>query len=82
MKLRVRQILWGVALLAQALVAQGAGKDYYSTLGIKKNAKDDVIKKAYRFAKSSPGNQRVIGVDLSVCDDDQDVLHCTVGTSK
>lgn len=50
MKLRVRQILWGVALLAQALITEGAGKNYYSTLGIKKNAKDDAIKKAYRFA--------------------------------
>lgn len=67
MKLRVRQILWGVALLAQALIAEGAGKNYYNTLGLKKNAKEDAIKKAYRFVSSL--RQREDRVDLYlVCD--------------
>lgn len=49
MRLRLRQLLVvGAALLAQALIAEGKGKDYYGTLGLKKNAKDDDIKKAYR----------------------------------
>lgn len=48
MKLRVRQFLLAAAFLAQALLTEGKGKDYYSTLGLKKNAKEAAIKKAYR----------------------------------
>lgn len=48
MKLPFRQLLLAAALLAQALLADAKGKDYYSTLGLKKNAKEDAIKKAYR----------------------------------
>lgn len=47
--MRVRRLLWlSAALLAQTLIVEGKGKDYYSTLGLKKNAKEDAIKKAYR----------------------------------
>lgn len=48
MRLRFREIFWAAALLSHALLSEGKGKDYYSTLGLKKNAKEDAIKKAYR----------------------------------
>ena len=48
MKVRVRQFLMATAFLAQALLTEGKGKNYYSALGLKKNAKEDDIKKAYR----------------------------------
>lgn len=51
MKLGLRKVLCiGAALLVQALLAEGRGKDYYSTLGLKKNAKDGDIKRAYRYS--------------------------------
>lgn len=47
--MKLRQLLWlSAALLAQTLLVEGKGKDYYATLGLKKNAKEDAIKKAYR----------------------------------
>lgn len=47
--MKVRRLLWlSAALLAQTLLVEGKGKNYYSTLGLKKNAKEDQIKKAYR----------------------------------
>lgn len=49
MRLGVRHVIWGAALLAQALLSEGKGKDYYGTLGLKKNAKEAAIKKAYRL---------------------------------
>lgn len=49
MRLPVRHLVWVAALLAQALLAECKGKDYYETLGLKKNAKDAAIKKAYRW---------------------------------
>lgn len=53
MKLRVRQLLLAAAFLAQALLSDAKGKDYYSTLGLKKNAKESAIKKAYRCVRVS-----------------------------
>lgn len=48
--MKLRQLLWvGIAVLVQALLAEGKGKDYYGVLGLKKNAKEDAIKKAYRW---------------------------------
>ncbi|CAM9757089.1 unnamed protein product, partial [Hapterophycus canaliculatus] len=48
MRLGVRHVFLAAALLAQALLSEGKGKDYYGTLGLKKNAKEAAIKKAYR----------------------------------
>lgn len=48
MRLRVRHIVWASLLLAQALLSEGKGKDYYGMLGLKKNASEAAIKKAYR----------------------------------
>lgn len=51
MRLPVRHLVWAAALLTQALLSEGKGKDYYETLGLKKNAKEAAIKKAYRWVK-------------------------------
>lgn len=48
MRLRVRHVLWAGFVLAQALLSEGKGKDYYGMLGLKKNASESAIKKAYR----------------------------------
>ena len=48
MRLRVRHVLWAGLVLAQALLSEGKGKDYYGMLGLKKNASEAAIKKAYR----------------------------------
>ena len=41
-------MLYAASLLAQALLSEGKGKDYYGALGLKKNASEAAIKKAYR----------------------------------
>ncbi len=48
MRLGVRHVLYVAGLLAQALLSEGKGKDYYGELGLKKNASEAAIKKAYR----------------------------------
>ena len=54
MRLRFKQVFWVAAVLAaHALLAEGKGKDYYSILGLRKNADDRAIKKAYRWEKSA-----------------------------
>ncbi|CAM9355383.1 unnamed protein product [Ectocarpus sp. 8 AP-2014] len=46
--MKLRHLVWAAALLAQSLLSEGKGKDYYGALGLKKNAKESAIKKAYR----------------------------------
>lgn len=46
--MRLRHLVWAAAVLAQSLLSEGKGKDYYGALGLKKNAKESAIKKAYR----------------------------------
>lgn len=48
MRLRIKLVVWAVAVLAHALLIEGKGKDYYGILGLKKNADENAIKKAYR----------------------------------
>lgn len=48
MRFRIRHVLYVASLLAHALLSEGKGKDYYGELGLKKNASDAAIKKAYR----------------------------------
>lgn len=48
MRLGIRHVVWAGLLLAQALLSEGKGKDYYGMLGLKKNANEAAIKKAYR----------------------------------
>lgn len=48
MRLRVRHVVWAGLLLVQAFLSEGKGKDYYGMLGLKKNASEAAIKKAYR----------------------------------
>lgn len=65
MKLRVQQFLLAAAFLAQALLTDGKGKNYYSTLGLKKNAKDNAIKKAYRCVSAVRSTSHGLPVLLS-----------------
>lgn len=48
MRLRIKLVVWAVAILVHALLIEGKGKNYYSILGLKKNANEKAIKKAYR----------------------------------
>lgn len=65
MKLRVQQFLLAAAFLAQALLTDGKGKNYYSTLGLKKNAKENAIKKAYRCVSAVRSTSHGLPVLLS-----------------
>lgn len=49
MRFRIKQVVWAAAILAHALLTEGKGKDYYGILGLKKNADENAIKKAYRW---------------------------------